>query len=244
MKIFLDSTNIDDIINFLQTGLISGLTTNPSLMAKANLNNTSFFTNFLHNLSATKTPPLIEKEIMEKIDSISFEVIATEKYAMIQEAKNTITQMSNSLESYQDMSALKESITIKVPCTEDGLFACRVLSQEKIKVNVTLCFSPLQALLAAKSGASYISPFVGRLDDITLDGMELIHDIKEIYDNYGYKTEILVASVRTVNHILEAARLGAHIVTVPPKIFHAMYKHPLTDKGLEAFLNDWNNNTK
>jgi transaldolase len=152
-------------------------------------------------------------------------VVATEADAMIAEGRK--------------LAAIAENIAVKLPLTWDGLKACKVLSGEGFMVNVTLCFSPNQALLAAKAGATFISPFIGRLDDINLDGMDLIADIREIYDNYDFGTQILAASIRTVNHVTEAAKIGADVMTAPPSVIKALAKHPLTDKGLEQFLADW-----
>ncbi|MEO0991664.1 MAG: transaldolase family protein, partial [Pseudomonadota bacterium] len=168
----------------------------------------------------------VTKEICNLVDGpVSAEVVATEADAMIAEGRK--------------LAEIAENITVKLPLTWDGLKACKVLSGEGFMVNVTLCFSPNQAILAAKAGATFISPFIGRLDDINLDGMELIQDIRMIYDNYGYATEILAASIRTINHIAEAGRIGADVITAPPAVIKKMADHPLTDKGLDAFLKDW-----
>ncbi len=209
MKFFLDTAITDEIKQYADTGLVDGVTTNPSLIVK----------------SGRK----IEEVIAEICDIIpgpvSAEVVATEYSEMISEGRG--------------LAKIADNVVVKVPLTEDGLKACYTFSQEGIKVNVTLCFSPLQALLAAKSGATFISPFVGRVDDIGLDGMQLIGDIKEIYDNYGFATQILAASIRHPFHMLEAAKMGADVATFPAKVLDQMYKHPLTDKGLAAFLKDW-----
>ena len=209
MKIFLDSADIDEIRELSKTNFIDGVTTNPSLIAKSGRN---------------------ILEVIEEICSIisgpvSAEVTATDYETMMLEANRFIK--------------LAKNVSIKVPLTRDGLQTCRTLSEKGVSVNVTLCFSPSQAILAAKSGASFISPFVGRLDDIGQNGLDLIYDIVEIYNNYNFKTEVLVASVRGVHHIVESAKIGANIVTIPAKTFKEMYNHPLTDKGLASFLSDW-----
>tara|TARA_B100001287_G_scaffold233337_1_gene204724 strand:+ start:47 stop:700 length:654 start_codon:yes stop_codon:yes gene_type:complete len=209
MKIFLDSADIDEIRELSKTNFIDGVTTNPSLIAKSGRN---------------------ILEVIEEICSIisgpvSAEVTATDYETMMLEANRFIK--------------LAKNVSIKVPLTRDGLQTCRTLSEKGVSVNVTLCFSPSQAILAAKAGASFISPFVGRLDDIGQNGLDLIYDIVEIYNNYNFKTEVLVASVRGVHHIVESAKIGANIVTIPAKTFKEMYNHPLTDKGLASFLSDW-----
>ena len=210
MKFFIDTANINEIESLIPTGLVDGVTTNPSLIAKQDGD---------------------MKEIIKSICNIvagpvSAEVTATNYEKMLKEGKY--------------LASIAKNVTVKVPLTIDGLKTCLELSSKGIKVNVTLCFSPAQAILAAKSGATFISPFVGRLDDINENGMNLIRDISVIYDNYkNFKTEILVASVRNINHIIEAAKIGAQIVTLPPKLINELYKHPLTDKGLKAFLEDW-----
>lgn len=210
MKFFLDTAEIDDIRDLAKSGIIDGVTTNPSLIKKSGRD-------FIE----------VIKEIADIIDGpISAETIATDTETMLKEAKKLV--------------AISKNITIKVPMTADGLKTCKALTDEGIMVNVTLCFSANQALLAAKAGATFISPFVGRLDDIDEDGMELIEDIRIIYDNYGFDTQILVASIRTVEHVQRSALIGADVVTVPPSIIRELYNHPLTDKGLEAFLKDWN----
>tara|TARA_B100000900_G_scaffold281069_1_gene240458 strand:+ start:1482 stop:2135 length:654 start_codon:yes stop_codon:yes gene_type:complete len=209
MKIFLDSADINEIRELSKTNFIDGVTTNPSLIAKSGRN---------------------ILEVIEEICSIisgpvSAEVTATDYETMMLEANRFIK--------------LAKNVSIKVPLTRDGLQTCRTLSEKGVSVNVTLCFSPSQAILAAKAGASFISPFVGRLDDIGQNGLDLIYDIVEIYNNYNFKTEVLVASVRGVHHIVESAKIGANIVTIPAKTFKEMYNHPLTDKGLASFLSDW-----
>ena len=209
MKIFLDTANLESIRKFNDMGLLDGITTNPSLMSKEGGN---------------------PKDIMEEITKIikgdvSLEVVSTEYSGMIEEGK--------SLRQYG------ENVVVKVPMTPDGLKACKHLTSEGIPVNVTLIFSPNQALLAAKSGAKYVSPFIGRLDDIGQDGMKLIEDIKKIFDNYKFTTMILVASIRHPIHVVDAAKIGAHVVTLPPAVLDKMLQHPLTDIGLENFLSDW-----
>ena len=211
MKIFLDTANLESIRKFNDMGLLDGITTNPSLMSKEGGN---------------------PKDIMEEITKIikgdvSLEVVSTEYSGMIEEGKR--------LRQYG------KNVVVKVPMTPDGLKACKHLTSEGIPVNVTLIFSPNQALLAAKSGAKYVSPFIGRLDDIGKDGMNLIRDIKKIFDNYkdDFKTQILVASIRHPIHVVDAAKIGAHVVTLPPTVLDKMLQHPLTDIGLENFLSDW-----
>ena len=209
MKLFIDSADIEEIKELSITGLVDGVTTNPSLIAKSG-------NNILETI----------KEICKIIPGpVSAEVTAVNYQEMMMEA-NKLIKISN-------------NVTIKVPLTPDGLRTCKSLSDDGISVNVTLCFSASQAILAAKAGASFISPFVGRLDDIGLNGLDLIYDIVEIYNNYEFKTEVLVASIRGTHHIIEAAKYGADVVTIPPKIFKDMYKHPLTNSGLDAFLADW-----
>jgi transaldolase len=209
MKIFLDTAEIDDIAALNSTGLIDGVTTNPSLIAKSGRD-------------------MVETiaEISGMVDGpVSAEVTATDSDEMLAEGRK--------------LAAIAENIAVKVPLTPSGLATCKALADDGIMVNVTLCFSPAQALLAAKAGARFISPFIGRLDDLGRDGMGLIADIVTIYANYDYPTEVLVASVRGVQHVVDAALIGADVATVPPSVIHAMYKHPMTDKGLEAFLSDW-----
>ena len=209
MKFFADTADTAEIASLAATGLLDGVTTNPTLIAK----------------SGRKFLEVI-KEIAEITDGpVSAEVVATKTADMLREA--------------EVLRKLGSNICIKLPLTMDGLAACRALANEGVKVNVTLCFSANQALLAAKAGAAFISPFVGRLDDIGQDGLELIHDIKTIYDNYNFNTEILVASVRHPVHVLQAAKIGADVATMPPAVIRALANHPLTDKGLAAFLDDW-----
>lgn len=209
MKLFLDTADINEITDLNKTGMVDGITTNPSLIAKSG-----------RNIIQT-----IE-EICEIVSGpVSAEVTATDYDGMMREGAR--------------LAEIASNVTVKLPLTVDGLRACASLSEDNIMVNVTLCFSTAQALLAAKAGASFISPFVGRLDDIGADGMNLISEIAEIYANYDYSTEILVASVRGVQHVVDAALIGADVATIPPKIMSQMYKHPLTDKGLADFLSDW-----
>jgi transaldolase len=209
MKFFIDSGNLKDIENLVPLGIIDGITTNPSLLAKE----PGDYRDILKKICQTVKGPT------------SAEVVATDYEGMLREGR--------------DLASIDPHIVVKVPFTKDGVKACKTLSSEGKKVNVTLCFSPSQALIAAKVGATYISPFVGRLDDISTSGMNLIQEIVEIYQNYAFKTEVLVASVRHPIHVIEAARLGADVVTCPTTVYEAMFKHPLTDIGLEKFLKDW-----
>ncbi|MCX6639293.1 MAG: fructose-6-phosphate aldolase [bacterium] len=209
MKFFLDTANIDEIKLAAATGLLDGVTTNPSLVAKEKRN----FRAALKEICGIVNGP------------ISAEVVSLDTKGMLKEAK--------------DLAKIHENITIKLPMTWDGLKACRELYQEGVKTNLTLVFSPMQALLAAKAGATFVSPFVGRLDDVSTTGMDLIEQIVTIYENYGYSTEVLVASVRSPIHVLDAALIGAHVVTMPWGIFQQLVKHPLTDIGIDRFLKDW-----
>lgn len=209
MKIFLDTANLESIRKFNDMGLLDGITTNPSLLSKEGGN-----------------PKNAMKEITKIINGdVSLEVVSTEYSGMIEEGKR--------LRQYG------KNVVVKVPMTADGLRACKSLSAEGIPVNVTLIFSPNQAVLAAKSGAKYVSPFIGRLDDIGQDGMHLIKEIKQIFSNYEFGTQILVASIRHPIHVIEAAKVGADIVTLPPIVLDKMLQHPLTDIGLANFLADW-----
>ena len=211
MKIFLDSADIDEITAVSDTGFVDGVTTNPSLIAKSG-----------HNILDRIA------EICAIVDGpVSAEVTATDYDTMLAEGRK--------------LAGIAPNVAVKVPLTKAGLQTCRTLSDAGTKVNVTLCFTTGQALLAAKAGATFISPFVGRLDDIGKDGMGLIEEICTLYTNYDYSTEVLVASVRSTQHIVDAALMGADVVTVPPKILTALYHHPLTDSGLDAFLQDWAN---
>jgi len=209
MKFFVDTAEIDDIRELQETGMLDGVTTNPSLVAKSG-----------------RDFKEVIAEICKVVDGpVSAEVAATDHETMLKEG--------------QLLAKIADNIAVKVPLTVDGLKTCRKLRADGIMVNVTLCFSANQALLAAKAGATFISPFIGRLDDINLPGMDLIADIRTIYDNYAYATEILAASIRTMNHVSEAALAGADVATIPPAIIRKMYDHPLTDKGLAAFVKDW-----
>jgi transaldolase len=209
MKLFVDSGSIKDVAALAELGILDGATTNPSLMAKEG-----------------GDPRAIVKEICRLVQGpVSAEVVATDAQGMIREGKSLAT--------------IDDHVVVKVPFGREGVKACKALSGEGIPVNVTLCFSATQALLAAKVGASYISPFVGRLDDIATDGMHLIEEIVEIYDNYEFGTEVLVASTRHPIHIVQAARLGADICTCPPAVIDSLFNHPLTDVGLKKFLADW-----
>ena len=209
MKFFADTADIADIRDLAETGLIDGVTTNPSLIKKSGRDILE-----------------VTKEICEIVDGpVSAEVTATDADQMIAEGRKLVEIAGN--------------IAVKVPLTLDGLKACKALTDDGHMVNVTLCFSANQALLAAKAGATFISPFIGRLDDLNVDGMELIADIRQIYDNYGFETQILAASIRTANHMSEAAKIGADVMTAPPEVIKKLAAHPLTDKGLEQFMADW-----
>ena len=211
MKIFLDTADLNEIRRAAEAGLIDGVTTNPSLLAKS---------------AGGRDAKEIFREIAEIVDGpVSAEVVGLDAETMLAEGRR--------------LAKLHPNIVIKVPLTEDGLKACRQFRNEGIGVNVTLCFSALQALLAAKAGATFISPFVGRLDDIGTEGMQLISQIRQIYDNYGMETEILVASIRHPQHVVDSALIGADCATIPPKVLWRLAKHPLTDKGIDAFLEDW-----
>ena len=211
MQIFLDSADLNEIRRAAEAGLIDGITTNPSLMAQA---------------LGDGDPKEHFVAICELVDGpISAEVVATDAAGMLEEGRK--------------LAALHPNIVVKVPLTEDGLRACKGLRADGIPVNVTLCFSAAQALLAAKAGASYISPFVGRLDDVGHDGMEVVAEIREIYDEYGIETEILAASLRHPRHVHQAMLIGADCATIPPKVLYQLLNHPLTDSGLQAFLKDW-----
>jgi transaldolase len=212
MKFFIDSANIDEIREAASLGILDGVTTNPSLVAKEGKN----FRALLDEILAIVDGP------------VSAEVVATDHEGIVTEAR--------------ELAAIHRNIVVKVPLIREGLKAVRQLSDEGINTNVTLCFSPTQALLAAKAGATYISPFIGRIDDVGTDGMDLIQQIVTIYQNYGYKTEVLAASIRHPMHVLQAAMIGADVATIPFKIIDQMFKHPLTDIGLQRFLDDWKKN--
>lgn len=210
MKFFVDTADVDEIRELAATGLLDGVTTNPSLVAKSGR-------------------PFLQviREICEIVDGpVSAEVTATDHSTMLSEGRK--------------LAQLAGNVAVKVPLTPDGLKTCRALADDGVMVNVTLCFSPSQSILAAKAGAAFVSPFIGRLDDISRDGMGLIADIRMIYDNYEeFSTEILVASIRSPNHVAEAAKIGADVATIPPGVIRQLFNHPLTDKGLDAFLADW-----
>ena len=209
MKFFIDTANTKEIKEAWDLGVIDGVTTNPSLISKEN-----------------KKPKALLKEICEIVDGpVSAEAVSLKAEEMIEEAK--------------ELSKIHKNIVVKIPMTRDGLKATKKLSELKIKINVTLIFSPSQALLSAKAGATYVSPFVGRLDDISHYGMEIVNQILEIYDNYNFDTEIIVASIRNPLHVVEAARMGAHVATIPFAVIEQLLKHPLTDIGIEKFLKDW-----
>ena len=209
MKFFVDTANIEDIEKLIPTGFVDGVTTNPSLIAKQGAD----MAETIKNICSIVNGP------------VSAEVTATEFTKMLEEGEY--------------LASLAKNVAVKVPLTIDGLKTCKSLREKGIMVNVTLCFSAAQALLAAKAGASFISPFVGRLDDIGEKGMDLIEDIVIMYENYGFETEVLVASIRTKQHVIDSAVIGAHVATLPPKVIYELYDHSLTDKGLKAFLDDW-----
>ena len=209
MKFFVDTANIEDIEKLIPTGFVDGVTTNPSLIAKQGAD----MAETIKNICSIVSGP------------VSAEVTATEFTKMLEEGEY--------------LASLSKNVAVKVPLTVDGLKTCKSLRKKGIMVNVTLCFSAAQALLAAKAGASFISPFVGRLDDIGEKGMDLIEDIVIMYENYAFETEVLVASIRTKQHVIDSAVIGAHVATLPPKVIYELYDHSLTDKGLKAFLDDW-----
>jgi len=209
MKFFVDTADVSAIRELNDLGMVDGVTTNPSIILKSG-----------------RDIMEVTREICEIVDGpVSAEVVALEADAMIAEGRK--------------LAEITPNITVKLPLTWDGLKACKVLTGEGKMVNVTLCFSANQALLAAKAGATFISPFIGRLDDMALDGMELIEDIRTIYDNYGFETQILAASIRSVNHVLDVARIGADVMTAPPEVIRKLASHPLTDAGLAQFMKDW-----
>lgn len=210
MKFFIDTANVDEIKEANRMGMVDGVTTNPTLVARENRN----FEELVN-------------EICEIVDGpVSAEVISTDAEGMLAEARK--------------LAAIHENIVVKIPMTIEGLKATRKLTEEGIRTNVTLVFSPIQALMAAKAGASYVSPFVGRLDDLSQEGLILVEQIAEIYNNYAFDTEIIVASVRNPLHVLESALIGADIATIPFKVLSKLAAHPMTDKGLKSFLDDWN----
>lgn len=209
MKFFVDTADVAAIAELNDLGMVDGVTTNPSLILKSGRDILE-----------------VTKEICGIVSGpVSAEVVALDAETMISEGRK--------------LAAIAPNITVKVPLTWDGLKACKVLSGEGKMVNVTLCFSVNQALIAAKAGATFISPFVGRLDDINLDGLELISDIRQVYDNYGYETQILAASIRTVNHVTQCALVGADVMTAPPAVIKSLANHPLTDNGIAQFMKDW-----
>lgn len=209
MRFFVDTADIAAIRELHELGMVDGVTTNPSLILKSG-----------------RDIAEVTREICEMVPGpVSAEVVASDAEGMIREGKH--------------LAQIAPNVTVKVPLTWDGLKACKALTDDGHMVNVTLCFTSAQAILAAKAGATFISPFIGRLDDIGLDGMELIADIRTIYDNYGFETNVLAASIRSVNHIIECARIGADVITAPPAVIKAMANHVLTDKGLEQFNADW-----
>ena len=211
MKIFLDTADLDEIRRAADANLIDGVTTNPSLVSK---------------IAGDRDPKEIYLEICQAVDGpVSLEVVGVDRATMVTEGKK--------------LAAIHQNAVVKVPLTEDGLKACRDLVEAGHRVNVTLCFSVSQALLAAKAGATYVSPFVGRIDDISGEGMTLIHQIRQVYDNYGFATEILAASLRHPMHVVECMLIGADCCTLPPNVLWQLGRHPLTDKGLEGFLADW-----
>lgn len=209
MKFFIDTADVAEIRKLHDIGFVDGVTTNPSLIAKSGRD----FIEVVKEICAFVSGP------------VSAEVVALDAPTMIEEGKK--------------LSKIAPNVCIKLPLTPDGLKACKYFSDAKIKTNVTLCFSPNQALLAAKAGASFISPFVGRLDDVGQEGMLLIEQIRQIYDNYGFDTEILVASARHPEHVRQAAMIGADVITVPPSVVWQLFKHPLTENGIKAFMEDW-----
>jgi transaldolase len=214
MKFFIDTANIEEIKDALSMGMVDGVTTNPSLIAKEK-----------------KDFKDIINEICKLVDGpISAEVISTDTKGMVKEAR--------------PLASMSENIVIKIPMTIDGIKATRILASEGIKTNVTLVFSPLQALMAAKAGATYVSPFIGRLDDLSQDGLVLVEQIVDIYNNYAYNTEVIVASIRNPLHVLESALMGADIATIPYNVLSKLAAHPMTEKGLKAFLNDWKKTKK
>jgi len=209
MLFFLDTAELDEVKALVETGMVDGITTNPSLAASSGIP----FSQLISQMCEIVDGP------------VSAEVTALDAPTMITQGRQ--------------LAKISKNVTIKVPLTVEGLKACKILAAEDIMVNVTLCFSATQALWAAKVGATFISPFIGRLDDISQPGMQLIQDIRIIYDNYGYSTAILAASIRHPIHVLEAAKAGADVATMPPKVLRQLYKHPLTDNGLDSFLKDW-----
>ena len=209
MQIFLDTTDVTVLKRAAETGLVDGVTTNPSLIAKSGRNMLE-----------------VIAEICDLVEGpVSAEAVAADAETLLKEGRK--------------LAKVAPNVTVKLPMTREGLIVCKALSDDGIKTNVTLCFSATQALLAAKAGATFVSPFIGRLDDYGFDGMELIREIRAVYDNYGFDTEILAASIRNANHVKDAALAGADCATIPPTVFDDLIKHPLTEKGLELFMSDW-----
>lgn len=213
MKFFIDTANLDEIKNAYELGVLDGVTTNPSLIAREGINGRVAFKDHIRKICEIVEGPVSAESVSEGLE------------AMLAEAR--------------ELSSIDQNVVVKVPMTTVGLRAVKILSVEGIHTNVTLAFTPLQALLAAKAGATYVSPFVGRLDDISQNGMNLVREILEIYSNYLFETEVIVASIRNPVHVLEAARLGADIATIPYKVIEQLARHPLTDKGIEKFSEDW-----
>ena len=209
MKFFIDTANIDEIKKANALGMVDGVTTNPSLVSKEGRE----FKGLLKEICSIVAGP------------VNAEVVSMDAAGMVREAK--------------ELAKLAENIVVKIPLIQEGLKAVKILAEQEIKTNVTLCFSPVQALMAAKAGASYVSPFVGRLDDISHNGMDLVEQIMTIYDNYGFETEVIVASIRNPIHVVDAALMGADIATIPYKVMEQLIRHPLTDIGLDKFLADW-----
>jgi len=209
MKFFIDTANIDEIKKANELGMVDGVTTNPSLVSKEGRE----FKGLLKEICSIVAGP------------VNAEVVSMDATGMVREAK--------------ELAKLAENIVVKIPLIQEGLKAVKILAEQEIKTNVTLCFSPVQALMAAKAGASYVSPFVGRLDDISHNGMDLVEQIMTIYDNYGFETEVIVASIRNPIHVVDAALMGADIATIPYKVMEQLIRHPLTDIGLDKFLADW-----
>jgi len=209
MKFFIDTANIDEIKKANELGMVDGVTTNPSLVSKEGRE----FRGLLKEICSIVAGP------------VNAEVVSMDAAGMVREAK--------------ELAKLAENIVVKIPLIQEGLKAVKILAEQEIKTNVTLCFSPVQALMAAKAGASYVSPFVGRLDDISHNGMDLVEQIITIYDNYGFETEVIVASIRNPIHVVDAALMGADIATIPYKVMEQLIRHPLTDIGLDKFLADW-----
>jgi transaldolase len=213
VKFFIDTANLDEIKDAFDLGVLDGVTTNPSLIAKEAIAGREAFKNHIRKICEIVKGP------------VSAECVRCDLDGMLEEAR--------------ELAAIDENVVVKVPMTTTGLRAVKTLSQEGVQTNVTLIFSPLQALLAAKAGAAYVSPFVGRLDDISCEGMDLVHEILDIFSNYLFETEVIVASIRNPVHVLTAARLGADIATIPYKVIEQLTRHPLTDRGIENFLQDW-----